>query len=116
MAAGPCTVRGRKQDKATSVCVSAGSFAMSALLFKTPDTRSLVGLHHLLTCLWGQCREPDWGVWEVVKLVLMGLLWGAFCALGGSRLNVARQMVGQQCGHARDSQLEEKIELRMPGQ
>ncbi|CAK0786410.1 hypothetical protein CVIRNUC_009623 [Coccomyxa viridis] len=26
-------------------------------------------------------REPDWGVWEVVKLVLMGLLWGAFVLL-----------------------------------
>lgn len=23
------------------------------------------------------CREPDWGVWEIFKLVLMGFLWGA---------------------------------------
>ena len=45
------------------------------------DTRSLVELHRLLTGLWGPCREPEWGVWEIIKLVLMGLLWGAFVLL-----------------------------------
>lgn len=24
------------------------------------------------------CREPEWGIIEIIKLILMGLLWGAF--------------------------------------
>ena len=44
-----------------------------------------------------------------------GIALGRICAAGMPRLDLAWKVVVQQCGHAREPQLEEEIELRTPG-